>query len=81
LILKKEFSRRNIGAVAELFDISCLTRIPFLFDRITDAAISAWKAAPKSVTPQEVISALGMFNTGIVLGMKLSHYQKKEKAD
>jgi hypothetical protein len=59
---------RNIGAVAELFDISCLTRIPSLFNQITNGAIAIWKAAPSSVTPQDVIKALGMFNTDVVLG-------------
>jgi hypothetical protein len=38
----------------------------------------AWKAAPKFVTPQEVINTLGMFNTDVVLGKKnLAPTEKK----
>jgi hypothetical protein len=61
---------RNIGAVAELFDISCLTYVPSLFNQITDDVISIWKDAPSSITPQDVINTLSKFNIGVVLGKK-----------
>ncbi|KAK0203611.1 hypothetical protein DFS33DRAFT_1261561 [Desarmillaria ectypa] len=46
----------NVGAVAEIFDISCLLGTP-LFDHIQDLAIVAWKKARK---PESVPWELGL---------------------
>ena len=58
---------RNVGALAELFDISCLGKTP-LFDTIPDIAIAAWNAAPPSITAADVISKLQPLKHSIVLG-------------
>jgi hypothetical protein len=60
---------RSTGAVAELFDISCIPETNF--NSLTDAAWAAWKAAPSSLTAQDVIDDLGIFNPPFVLGQ---HY-------
>ncbi|KAF9525590.1 hypothetical protein CPB83DRAFT_859261 [Crepidotus variabilis] len=44
----------NIGAVAELFDISCFYGQK-LFDESQDIAIQAWKYAPSGMTPAEFV--------------------------
>jgi len=61
----------NVGAVAELFDISCLAKTGSVFEKITDAAIALWSAAPPQLTPQEVISKLSVLKNPIILGQ---HY-------
>ncbi|PPQ68414.1 hypothetical protein CVT26_006086 [Gymnopilus dilepis] len=38
----------SAGAVADLFDISCLSGIPQVFNNIQDYAFPVWKAAPPS---------------------------------
>jgi len=48
----------NVGAVAELFDISCLYGSPE-FSKIQDDSYTLWFDAPSSVTAQDVISKLG----------------------
>lgn len=63
-------SFRNVGAVAELFDISCLYGTG-IFDDLQDIAIDIWEAVPASVTPQEVIALLQHANTPEILGQ---HY-------
>ncbi|KAJ3509704.1 hypothetical protein NLJ89_g5071 [Agrocybe chaxingu] len=60
----------NVGAVASLFDISCLYNT-FLFEGIPDLAIGIWKAAPPSLTPQQIISKLQLLSSPVVLG---EHY-------
>ncbi|TFK32009.1 putative malate dehydrogenase, partial [Crucibulum laeve] len=60
----------NVGAVAELFDISCLYGSS-AFDTIQDAAIDIWKIAPPIFPAQEVIAILHSTNTPAVLGQ---HY-------
>jgi len=60
----------NVGAVAELFDISCFYNTP-LFPAIPDIAISAWKAAPPALSAQALISALQLSPTPGILGQ---HY-------
>ncbi|KAJ3492625.1 hypothetical protein NLJ89_g11191 [Agrocybe chaxingu] len=60
----------NIGAVAELFDISCLYNTSS-FGVIPDLAIGVWKAAPPSLTPQQIISKLQPLSSPVVLG---EHY-------
>jgi len=60
----------NIGAVAELFDISCLYGTP-AFGVIQDPLFDEWKNAPASVTPQIIISFLHPTKTPVILGQ---HY-------
>ncbi|KAF8156007.1 hypothetical protein B0H34DRAFT_715793 [Crassisporium funariophilum] len=60
----------NVGAVAELFDISCLHNT-FVFPAIPDIAIAAWKAAPPALSAQAVISGLHSFSSPEILGQ---HY-------
>ena len=60
---------RSTGAVAELFDISCLPSATY--SGLTDLAFAAWNAAPPSFTVQEVISDLGLLHPAFVLGQ---HY-------
>jgi len=60
----------NVGAVAELFDISCLYNSP-LYSKVADVAFSAWKLAPPSLPPQAIISKLSMIGSPIILGQ---HY-------
>ena len=57
-----------MGAVAELFDISCLYST-HLFTTIQDDAFNIWQHAPPSLTAQEVINKLNRQPT--VLGQ---HY-------
>lgn len=57
----------NVGAVAELFDISCFYNTP-LFTNVQDLAYAVWKLALAAVTPQEVISVLHAVNMTSVLG-------------
>ncbi|CAL1699293.1 unnamed protein product [Somion occarium] len=59
----------NVGAVAEIFDVSCLD--PGLFVKATDIVSSVWEKAPKGVTPQKVIKDLAVIGSPIVLGQ---HY-------
>lgn len=61
----------NVGAVAELFDISCLATSKTVFDKIADAAIGLWKIAPPNLTPQKVVGMLSNFKNPIILGQ---HY-------
>jgi len=60
----------NVGALAELFDISCLYNTP-LFDAMPDIAIAAWKATPASITAANLISSYQTFKNSDVLGQ---HY-------
>lgn len=48
----------NVGAVAELFDISCLYGTSE-FSKVQDDAYTMWSKAPKGVTAQSVIQILG----------------------
>jgi len=38
----------SAGAIADLFDLSCLSKITPIFNGIQDAAFAAWKVAPPS---------------------------------
>jgi hypothetical protein len=58
----------SAGAVAEVFDISCLYGTP-LFDQIADKAIQIWKSAPASVTVEKIIEYIP--DVSVVLGQ---HY-------
>ncbi|KAF8962604.1 putative malate dehydrogenase [Flammula alnicola] len=60
----------NVGALAELFDISCLINTP-LFGILPDIAIAAWEAAPPAVSAPEMISTLHLFSGPVILGQ---HY-------
>jgi len=60
----------NIGAVAELFDISCLFNTP-AFATVQDLAYDIWRIAPAAVTPEAIIAALHYAETPAILGQ---HY-------
>jgi len=60
----------NVGAVAELFDISCLTK-SFIFAELPDIAFKAWEAAPPADPPQVVIADLHNISSPVILGQ---HY-------
>jgi hypothetical protein len=59
----------SAGALAELFDISCLP--PSKFDALTSGAYNLWIKAPSSATPQDIIDALASVGSPEVLGQ---HY-------
>ncbi|KAK7681368.1 hypothetical protein QCA50_015459 [Cerrena zonata] len=59
----------SIGAVAELFDISCLS--PSQFTQATDMFNDIWEKTPKGVTAEQVIKGLSLVGTPSVLGQ---HY-------
>ncbi|EMD35435.1 hypothetical protein CERSUDRAFT_124747 [Gelatoporia subvermispora B] len=56
----------NVGALAELFDISCAS--PLSFDSLTDVIFDAWKDAPKEITAADLIDTLAIFDPPNVLG-------------
>jgi len=60
----------NVGAVAELFDISCLYGAPE-FSSLQDIAFTVWKFAPPSAPISEIIDFLEPFHASFVLGQ---HY-------
>jgi hypothetical protein len=43
--------KRSAGAVADLYDISCLSKLPDLFNNIQNVAYGAWELAPPNVKP------------------------------
>ncbi|KAI0792315.1 hypothetical protein C8Q75DRAFT_752322 [Abortiporus biennis] len=59
----------STGAVAELFDISCLN--PSLYTDATELVFDLWKVAPKSLTAQQVINDLSLIKSPVILGQ---HY-------
>ncbi|KAJ8586342.1 hypothetical protein M405DRAFT_875061 [Rhizopogon salebrosus TDB-379] len=59
-----------LGAMAELFDSSCLYGTP-AFDSAPTVMYDAWSAPGDFVTPQEVITTLGLLPNPAVLGQ---HY-------
>ncbi|KAJ7785288.1 putative malate dehydrogenase [Mycena maculata] len=60
----------NVGAVAELFDISCLYGTPE-FSTIQEIAFNVWKLLPPATPIQEIISFLEPYKASFVLGQ---HY-------
>jgi hypothetical protein len=62
------YTYSNVGAVAELFDVSCLYGTPS-FNTIQNDAYGIWKGAASSVTAEDVIKKLD--HNLIVLGQ---HY-------
>ncbi|KAF7318715.1 hypothetical protein HMN09_00383400 [Mycena chlorophos] len=64
----------NVGAVAELFDVSCLIGTPE-FSSLQDIGYAAWSQAPTSFagqgTIQALIAALSPYHASFVLGQ---HY-------
>jgi hypothetical protein len=60
-------SHSNVGAVAELFDISCFYGTPF-FNGVQDPLFAIWNITDPSVTPQTVISLLHGTTTPVILG-------------
>ncbi|KAJ7635061.1 hypothetical protein FB45DRAFT_743273 [Roridomyces roridus] len=61
----------NVGAVAELFDISCLAKSPDDFTKMSKAAYDAWYALPEDVPIFTVVDILAPFPAVFVLGQ---HY-------
>ncbi|KAJ3573367.1 hypothetical protein NP233_g2461 [Leucocoprinus birnbaumii] len=60
------------GALADLFDISCLAKSKTLFDKVTDAAIAIWQHAPPNLSTKTVMNGLQtMIKNPIFLGQ---HY-------
>lgn len=59
----------NVGALAELFDLSCFP--DSWFNGITDVAWNAWRNADPDTTAANVISTLAEFDPPFVLGQ---HY-------
>ncbi|KAJ7796932.1 hypothetical protein B0H14DRAFT_2913020 [Mycena olivaceomarginata] len=57
----------NVGAVAELFDASCLHGTPE-FASLQELAYTVWKLAPPAVPISEVIQFLQPFHASFVLG-------------
>lgn len=52
------FSYRNVGAVAQLYDISCLYTTPVFsptFKIIQDLALKAWEAAPSGSSVEDAM--------------------------
>jgi len=62
----------NIGAVAEVFDVSCFYKT-FIFASLPDVVISAWKAAPPNLTIQDLLLALSPTSSSLVRVLG-SHY-------
>ncbi|KAJ7701163.1 hypothetical protein B0H17DRAFT_924844 [Mycena rosella] len=60
----------NVGAVAEIFDASCLYGAPE-FSYIQEIAYSVWKLVPPSADISRVIAVLQTFNDTLVFGQ---HY-------
>jgi len=40
---------RSVGAVADLYDLSCLSKVPAIFNNIQDVAFATWKQAPPNL--------------------------------
>ncbi|KDQ58797.1 hypothetical protein JAAARDRAFT_69216 [Jaapia argillacea MUCL 33604] len=59
----------NVGAVAELFDISCLYHTP-IFTHLSELAYDKWNCTPE-VTASDIINDLSGIHNPIVLGQ---HY-------
>ncbi|KAJ7119948.1 putative malate dehydrogenase [Mycena crocata] len=60
----------NVGAVAQLFDVSCLYDTPE-FPKLQDIAYTVWKYAPPTAGISDVIAFLDPFHASFVLGQ---HY-------
>ncbi|KDQ31883.1 hypothetical protein PLEOSDRAFT_1100408 [Pleurotus ostreatus PC15] len=60
----------SAGAVAELFDISCLVG-KSTFNRIQDDVFTVWKLLPKQLTAAKVVELLHFAKTPTILGQ---HY-------
>ncbi|KAL0959920.1 hypothetical protein HGRIS_011585 [Hohenbuehelia grisea] len=60
----------SAGALAELFDISCLSGSP-AFSSIQKDLYSLWKLAPSSVSTSQIINLLHLAKTPAILGQ---HY-------
>jgi len=56
----------SAGAVAELFDISCLKSSQF--NEATDLAFDIWEALPSHLTAQDVIKEFTLIKNPVVLG-------------
>jgi hypothetical protein len=67
------FYTRSAGAVAELFDISCLYNTPE-FTNVSSDAFKAWSAAPASITTQDVISKLANGRVPVPQAVLGEHY-------
>ncbi|KAG6902197.1 hypothetical protein C0995_003029, partial [Termitomyces sp. Mi166 len=56
----------NVGAIAELFDISCLYDSP-TFESITEFTYLLWKLAPPALSAQSIITLLNPANAPSIL--------------
>ncbi|KAF8888601.1 hypothetical protein BD779DRAFT_1470221 [Infundibulicybe gibba] len=65
----------NVGAVAELFDISCLYNTP-AFGEIQNFAYDIWRVSPPAVTPQGIITLLHSAKTPEILGRQCRQPQR-----
>ena len=70
LVLTGIPKHRSAGAVAELFDISCLVGTS-TFNRIQDDVFTVWKLLPKQLTAAKVVELLHFAKTPTILGQ---HY-------
>lgn len=70
-------SYRSAGAVAELFDVSCLAKNPSALANIPEQAFTAWKNAAASVPVKQVKSVLSGIPIGDSFGQ---HYFFKNDA-
>lgn len=60
---------RSVGALADLYDLSCLQQSDF--NNVTDRVYQGWKKAPEDGTTAKVIQKLGLVNPLVLLGQ---HY-------
>jgi hypothetical protein len=58
MVTSTNYNTSNVGAVAELFDISCLSGTS-AFNTIQNDAFGIWDNVSSSVTAREVIKKLG----------------------
>ncbi|KAJ6562597.1 hypothetical protein B0H19DRAFT_1210201 [Mycena capillaripes] len=57
----------NVGAVAELFDVSCLYDTPE-FPKLPEIAYTMWKFAPPTAAISQIIEYMQPFHASFVLG-------------
>lgn len=63
----KHMYNRNVGALAELFDASCLYNSP-LFSALPSIVSAAWSVAPPELPVSQIISTLHTTPSPAVLG-------------
>lgn len=65
--MRKAIIFSNIGAVAELFDISCFINSP-VFETLPDIAIAAWEGTSEKIGTLELVNDLRKPLGAAVLG-------------